>query len=213
MREAFVESVVWRDSGSFGIGANWYIDKQVLAYQDTSDKFWNALITLATTPNHPLNADYLHEHLNRFELAERDAWWSIFLHNHWGERGTIDRLIEWAWDENNKSEFNDEVIRLAGTTLAWFFTTANRFLRDCATKAMVRLCECRVDVLRQIMTKFVNVKRSLHKRTTLCGCLRLRNANKPTQRRWDVWRRIYSIGFSNQGNLRHTFCYAITQGV
>ncbi len=157
MREAFVESVVWRESGSFGSGANCYIHKQILSYHDTSDKFWNALITLATTPDHPFNADRLHEYLNRFELAERDAWWSIFLHNHCGRWGPINRLIEWAWDKNNKSEIEDEIIRLAGTALAWFFTTANRFLRDRATKAMVRLCECRVDVLRQIMETFVGI--------------------------------------------------------
>lgn len=157
MRDAFVESVIWREAGSFGSGADRYIKNQVLARSGTFEKFWNALISLATAPGHPFNADHLHEQLSRMELAERDAWWSIFLHNHCSERGAIDRLVEWAWDKNSKSVFEDEVIRLAGIALTWFFTTANRFLRDRATKAMVRLCEKRIDVLRQIMDKFVGV--------------------------------------------------------
>ncbi len=198
MREAFVESIVWRESGSFGRGANCYIHKQVLAYHDTSDKFWNALITLASTPNHPFNADRLHEHLNRFELAVRDAWWSIFLHNHWGEGGPIDRLIEWAWEENNKSEFEDETIRLAGTTLAWFFTTANRFLRDRATKAMVRLCECRVDVLRQIMATFVGVNDpyiSERLYGVACGCaMRTTDTEALGRLAQDVYHWIFKSG-------------------
>ena len=157
MREVFVESVIWRDSDSFGDDASRYINEQVLEYQDTADNFWNALIALATTPNHPLNADRLHENLSSFDLADRDAWWSVFLHNNWGRRGAVDRLVEWAWDETDKSVFEDEVIRLAGTTLTWFFTTANRFLRDRATKAMVRLCENRIDVLRKILEMFDTV--------------------------------------------------------
>ncbi len=157
MREAFVEGIIWRDAGSFTRATDRYINKQVLAYHGTFEGFWNAVITLATTPNHPLNADRLHAVLNRYSLADRDAWWSIFLHYQWGGKQAVDRLVEWAWEENDKSVFDDEVIRLAGITLAWFFSTANRFLRDRATKAMVRLCEKRIHVLRQIMEKFREV--------------------------------------------------------
>ena len=157
VREAFVESIIWRDASSFSRATDRYIDKQVLAYPETFKVFWSALITLAVTPNHPFNADRLHAILSRFKLADRDAWWSVFLHEEWGQKGAIDRLVKWAWEDNDKSIFDDDVIRLAGITLAWLFTSSNRFLRDRAAKAMVRLCENRLHVLKKIIEKFLNV--------------------------------------------------------
>jgi hypothetical protein len=157
IREAFVESIIWRDSNSFSRATNRYINRQVLSYRGTSRDFWNALIMLAPTPNHPFNADRLHAILSRFKLPDRDAWWSVLLHEEWGQKGAIDRLVKWAWEDNDKSVFGDEVIRLSGVTLGWFFTSSNRFLRDRATKAMVRLCENRFHVLQKIIEKFLNV--------------------------------------------------------
>lgn len=129
----------------------------MLRYKYTFETFWDRIISLSTIPDHPFNADRLHDHLYQFELADRDEDWSILLHDLWGTGSAVDRLINWAWEDNDKSRFDDEVIRLAGITLAWFFTTANRFLRDRATKAMVRLCEKRIPVLYKIIEKFTGV--------------------------------------------------------
>ena len=157
VREAFIESIIWRDVSSFGRATDRYINKQVLAFRDTFRDFWNALIMLAPTPHHPFNADRLHAILSRFKLPDRDAWWSVLLHEEWGQKGAIDRLVKWAWEDNDKSVFDDEVIRLSGVTLGWFLTSSNRFLRDRATKAMVRLCEKRIHVLQNILEKFLHV--------------------------------------------------------
>ena len=154
MRHAFVDGIVWRDPGTFTGATARYINKHVLRYQDTAECFWSAIILISATPKHPFNADRLHRVLKGLTLADRDAWWSVFLHDQWGERGAVDRLVEWAWRENDKSRLEDEVVRLAAITLAWFFTTANRFLRDRATKAMVRRCANRVHVLRQVIEQF-----------------------------------------------------------
>lgn len=148
---AFVSSLVWRRVDSFSDSTFAYIDKELRR----SEHYWLTVIGLATVPNHPLNADYLTECLRLKTMAERDAGWSIPLHRQWGEEGPIARLVDWAWSEDDKSMFSDEVIRLAGTTLAWFFTSSHRFLRDRATKGLVRICENRLSVLRQII-------RSLH---------------------------------------------------
>lgn len=198
MREAFVDSLMWRNPQSIGSGALRYVNEQVLVYRGSTDKFWNALITLSTIPNHPFNADRLHNHLSRYEMAERDSWWSIFLHHHSAEEGPIVRLIRWAWSENDKSPFTDEVIRLAGMTLAWFFTTPNRFLRDRATKAMVKLCEGRLDVLRQIMKSFVGVSDpyvSERLYAVACGCaLRSTDAAALGRLAQDVYEWIFKSG-------------------
>jgi len=156
VREAFVKSLVWRDAGSFSSSTDDYINQHVLKY-GTSDEFLNAVIALGPLPDHPYNADRLHEVLTGFNMPDRDAWWSVYLHHAWGSNESVDRLVAWAWEETDKSKFDDEVVRLAGITLAWFLTTANRFLRDRATKAMVRLFESRVQVLIKVLDNLAAV--------------------------------------------------------
>lgn len=155
MCEAFVSSLLWRDADSITEETIRYINEQVTKYQYTFEDFLDVQLTLATTLGHPLNALRLHKNLSRFQLADRDAWWSTFLHHEWGNRRAVDRLVEWAWSEHDKTIFDDEVIKLAGITLTWFLTTANRFLRDRATKALVRLCENRIPVLRELLKEFL----------------------------------------------------------
>ncbi len=157
MRKAFVESLIWRNETSFSKATDDYVNNHVLAYADTYNDLWNAALMLALKPNHPYNARCLDEILKKISMAERDAWWSTLLHREWGEERAVDRIVAWAWEDNDKSSFEDEVVRLAGITLSWFFTSANRFLRDRATKAMVRLFERRIDLLRQVMEEFIDL--------------------------------------------------------
>lgn len=154
--EAFIESLIWRDLDTFTEATLNYINQYIIQYEDTYyedtyDQFLNALLTVAPNPDHPYNADFLHKHLMRFELADRDAWWSIFIYNQYGEQRAIDRFVNWAWSSEDKSHIGDESIRLCGMTLAWFLTTSNRYLRDRATKALVSLLTNRVRVLRQVI--------------------------------------------------------------
>jgi len=155
--EAFIESLIWRDSKAITDETRNYINEHIIRNEDTNTQFLNALLTVASNPDHPYNADFLHKHLVRFELAERDARWSIFLHNQYGEHGAVDRLIDWAWSSEDKSHISDESICLCGVALSWFLTTSNRFLRDRATKALVSLLTDRVHVLRRIIQEFIHV--------------------------------------------------------
>lgn len=95
--EAFIESLIWRDPRAITETTKEYINKHIIQYKDTHEQFLNALLTVATNPNHPYNGDFLHKNLMRFELAERDAWWSIFIHRQYGTHGAVDRLVDWAW--------------------------------------------------------------------------------------------------------------------
>jgi len=157
IREAFVESFIWRDPRTITNATLNYVNEYIIKYKDTHDHFLNALLTVASNPDHPFNADFLHKNLMNFELAERDAWWSIFLHYQYGEHGAVDRLVDWAWSSEDKSHINDEAIRLCGIALSWFLTTSNRYLRDSTTKALVSLLTNRIHVLRKIIHKFLNV--------------------------------------------------------
>ncbi len=157
VREAFVESLIWRDPKAITDVTRNYIKEHVLKYGDTHNQFLNALLTVAPNSNHPYNADFLHKQLKELELAERDAWWSIFLHHQYGKQEAVDRLVDWAWSSEDKSHIDDKSIRLCGIALAWFLTTSNRYLRDRATKALVSLLTKRIHVLREIIHEFVDV--------------------------------------------------------
>ncbi len=93
----------------------------------------------------------------KFELAERDACWSIFLHYQYGKQGAVDSLIDWAWSSEEKSHIDDKSAKLYGIALGWFLTSSNRYLRDKATKSLVALFTNRIEVLRQVIREFLNV--------------------------------------------------------
>ena len=159
--EAFIESLIWRDPDTFSEECLPYISAHITHKDRLNSEFLNTILTTAPVPDHPFNADFLHSTLVKQEMAERDAWWSIFLHDNYGEnygeKGSIDRLIDWAWSDTDRSHISDESIRLVGTALVWFLTTSQRFLRDRATKTLVSLFVERVDVLCQLIPTFVNV--------------------------------------------------------
>lgn len=159
-QEAFIESLIWRKPTAFSADLKntlAYINAEIIRTESGHNNLLDAFLAVAPIPNHPFNADFLHKHLSKFSLAKRDSWWSTFLHYQYGEKGAVDRLIEWAWSEQDKTHINDEAIRLCSVALCWFFTTPNRFLRDKATKALVTLLTNRLGVVLAFLKQFKDV--------------------------------------------------------
>ena len=117
----------------------------------------DTLLTVATVPNHPYNAKFLDTLLGQYSMAERDAWWSTYLHSVYDSYGPVDRLLDWALQISPEMELKGEVIELASITLAWMLTSSNRFVRDRATKALVALLTGRLDILHKILKRFVDI--------------------------------------------------------
>lgn len=156
-QEAFIESLIWRRPTAFAANLKPtldYINKKVARTEYGHYSLLNAFLSIAMIPEHPFNANFLHEHLSRFSMPKRDSWWSVFLHYQYGEKGAIDRLVDWAWTGGDKSHINDEALKLCGIALAWLFTSSNRFLRDRATKAMVSLFTDRLKVMILVLKQF-----------------------------------------------------------
>jgi hypothetical protein len=150
---AFCQSVIWRDpkaasarSGELlleiGDGGNY--DHPTI----------ETLLTVATLPDHPINADYLDAQLRAMTMPDRDAWWSTALHYMWGNKGAVDRLVHWAESVWPHTSLDDDAARLGAITLSWFLTTSNRFLRDRASKGLLRLLTGRPEVSRELVDKF-----------------------------------------------------------
>ncbi len=154
--DAFRQSLIWRLPTAFSEDTFEAINK-LIRTQDDLDDTLEVFLTLATLPEHPLNAQFLDRRLREDKMPDRDSWWSIYLQNAWGAKGAVDRLVDWTSSLEQSSVPDDETINLCANTLAWMFTTSNRFLRDRATKALVNLLTGRLDAVSRLVHRFNDV--------------------------------------------------------
>ena len=154
--EAFNESLVWREPMAFSEDTIALIDR-IIHESRYSREILDALIIVSTIPQHSLNALFLDRELSKDTMPERDAWWSIKLHDMWQNEGPIFRLVNWTWSLETSKNLDDENIDLYAITLAWTFTTSNRFLRDRATKALVNLLTDRLEATVRLVDRFADV--------------------------------------------------------
>lgn len=159
-KEAFVESIIWRNPKAFSKNGNntlEIINQKIIKTESGHNQLLNAFLSVAPIPNHPFNAKFLHQHLLNFSMPKRDSWWSIFLHYQYREKGAVDRLLKWAWSEKNNSHFSDKSVFLICIALSWFLSTSNRFVRDKATKGVVCLLQDRIHLIPKLLDIFRSV--------------------------------------------------------
>lgn len=154
---AFVASLLWRKFETITKKSLQYVNDVVLHYQGTEEYFWDTIISVSALPNHFYNGYFLHGNLFIQDLSDRDAKWTQELRYKYTYESSVKRLIDWSWDEQDKSHISDESIKLAGIALSWFLTSTNRQLRDCATKGLVGLFQERIDILIEVMIMFEGV--------------------------------------------------------
>lgn len=153
---AFRQSVIWRDPKT----ASARTGELLLAIGDGGNydqPTIETLLTVATLPGHPINADYLDARLKSMNMPDRDAWWSTALHYMWGNKGAVDRLVHWAEAVWPHTSLDGDSARLGAITLSWFLTTSNRFLRDRASKGLLRLLTGRPELGRELVDKFAGI--------------------------------------------------------
>lgn len=153
---AFLASLLWRGPAAYLPRTKELVEAR-LAEDETRPGALHALLFVAAQPDHPFNANYVHAKLVAMSMPERDRWWTIPLSHDHNRAGRVPEVIGWAWAERDRSGISEEAIELYGTTLAWFLTLPQRFLRDRATKAMVSLFEGREKVLVRLLEKFKEV--------------------------------------------------------
>lgn len=113
-------------------------------------------LSVATQPQHRLNAYWLHEWLKQMPMPDRDVTWSRHIDNTLDGGGPLDRLIRWA-SRSRRPECPPDVVELAAIVLAWTFTSPNRILRDHATKALSQLLSEHLSVLPTLISRFDGV--------------------------------------------------------
>lgn len=156
-KRAFIESLIWRKPSTINETTFEYINTHILPGKWNRREFFNAFLTIAPKPSHPLNAQRLHTYLKKIPLPRRDSMWSTYLHYAYGDKSPVDRLIDWGLDGHEKKHISDESIELAATAMAWFLTSSNRYLRDNTTKSLVALMTPRPHLLENFFLRFKDI--------------------------------------------------------
>lgn len=148
---AFLDSVIWRDSSAVTKNT---VRILLSLKRKRGAKVIDTLVTLATIPAHPLNAKFLDQQLRKSDMADRDAWWSTGLHALWEERSAVDRLVQWSSRLWPHHDLDNDSASLAATVITWLLTSPNRYLRDHASKSLVRVLTWRPGLIADLVRRF-----------------------------------------------------------
>lgn len=182
--------------------------------KDSLDK----ILALSTEPDHPLNAEFLHQNLKRRNMAKRDRFWSTHIAANDYEEDeeqpeSITRtLINWALFAD-LSDVEDERIRLLSYTLLWMTTTSNRKVRDQATKSLVRILSSRPFIVRELLSEFDDVddlylKERLYAATYGVVC----NINNLVEIK-EIAEKVYEVQYSDKMPNPHLLLRDYARGV
>ena len=154
---AFELSLVWRDVGTFSERTCDLVRAKLEPEAQNRYEILEALLTLTSTPEHPLNARFLDARLREDELPARDAWWTMYLQHATSGGQAATRLRHWALAVSPTAQLDDNVVDLCAMTLAWTLAASNRQVRDRVTKALVNLLTGRLDAAVRLVEGFAEV--------------------------------------------------------
>jgi hypothetical protein len=152
---AVIAGTGWRSASSIAEETGDII-VDALRREATFDAGLTMLFRLAARPDHPLNADFLHEFLMRLNMGGRDQFLPGWLHITHGTSGAVDRLIRWA-REKPLDQVGAETTRLWVTALLWTTCATDRRVRDPATIAAARLLAHHPDQAAGLLERFITV--------------------------------------------------------
>ena len=153
---AYLRSLVWRRIEAFTDETLKVLNELIEAEKVKSNPL-DYLLTVCAIPGHFFNADFLDKILANDSMADRDARWTVYIHDSWETKGVVYRLVHWASKIQRDDKIDPAVVDLTATTLAWTLTSSNRFLRDKATKALVALLTGRHDSTMKMLRRFAGV--------------------------------------------------------
>lgn len=188
----FIKSLGWRDPKTL-TDSDSELKEEVEEYLweeiellDDLHELWRVLLTLATSTEHPLNAEYLHSVLIEKEVVAIDFNWSKFLHEEFDEETSeVFRLINWGYSLEHEPIESVELKRLMSISLSWFFSCPNRYVRDRATKSLINVIGSDLKIYIDLVERF-------------------QDANDPY-----ILERVYAAAYG--GVLRHRENDAVTE--
>ena len=155
--EAFTQSLVWRDVRSVSERTCELVRARLHRGREDRYATLDALLTIATVPEHPLNVRFLDARLRQDEMADRDTWWSVSLHHTTTGGGPARRLRDWALALVPTKSLSDGLVDICAMTLSWMLAASNRHVRDAATRGLVNLLTGHLAATARLVDGFADV--------------------------------------------------------
>jgi len=161
LQHGFLQSLNWRKLEAVTAYTKKFVSNVIFRKADLRNTFLETAIARSMTTDFYYNAEWLHELLIKMPVKKRDSFWTAWLQNKYDRdedsAGAIQRLVGYTWTDEPQSHVTDTSALLGCTTLAWFFTSANRYLRDVATKSLVCQLQQRLRLAIPLLKKFEKV--------------------------------------------------------
>ncbi len=121
------------------------------------EELFRVMFMIAPQPGNQLNGDRLHQHLARFQMPDRDAYFGFPTYHELADESSAGSVLaRWA-GKGPYPDYDRDVIELAAIPLIWLLLSPNRFMRDWITKALVALLRGHIDVLERLVVRFWTV--------------------------------------------------------
>jgi hypothetical protein len=90
-----VQSLALRSPAAVTSDAVDTINRALARDKETFQHLVPLLVDVSYRPGHPLNAGLLHSMLWKMSMAERDEWWTTFIHREfdWNRGASPDRVV------------------------------------------------------------------------------------------------------------------------
>jgi len=145
-----ITSFPWRSVETFS-SASTSLVLEGLGREDLSYKTMDATLSVAWQPC-SIDAMWLHNLLQRQPMAERDAWWSGYLHERYESVGPVKRLIDAAF-ELPLGNIEVEIAERWATILLWFTAAADRRVKSWATRAVLALLAANPEIIPGVLVR------------------------------------------------------------
>jgi len=151
--ESFVKGLSWRKPSTITDKTIPFLDWCIDVDKGIRNLVYEQLIKFSYLEHNILNSDYLHNHLFKMSLAERDSKWTIFIN----ERPDILNRIMNLVINNKNNSLNEQTTNLLATSITWLFTSSHRVLRDNATYTLVHLLQNNMEITLPTLIKFKDI--------------------------------------------------------
>ncbi len=214
----FIKSLIWRREDT--------ITGKSLEFTDVVQKngfvreYVEVMISVCSNDKHLFNANYLHKILIDKTLPQRDDIWTKLIHFKYSpqvdeeyEIGAIQRLVDWAWSEDNKSYLSEESIYLSAKTVTWFLTSPNRFLRDSSTKGLVCLLTNNLPIACRLIDDFKDINDPYILERLMAGCYGAIVKSEVNSMSKDLAQKVFDTFFIHGEPPVHILTREYTRGI
>ncbi|MFE2750593.1 hypothetical protein ACFXGA_01185 [Actinosynnema sp. NPDC059335] len=136
------------------------LERRLLGYDHQASRAAaHIAVSLACRPDHRLDHQWLHTTLAAMPMWRRDMTWTAATAGRRAQPSPYAGLLAWvdAEDEHILSGLSEESAIACAVTLMWAFTNSDRFVRDTATRRLVKIASVHPTVLPPLIRRAAGV--------------------------------------------------------